>query len=95
MFCELRAAQHLLDLAGAPHGYSLDTRDVADRMLVTVIALGNLRERLSRISRWHARESGPAGMVGDLCTECGHPWPCDSRRMADGTYAEEENEEPA
>lgn len=47
-------------------------------------------ERLSRISTWHSRESGPGGSVGDLCTECGERWPCDTRRMADGTYVDEE-----
>jgi hypothetical protein len=27
-------------------------------------------------------------MVGDLCTECGTKWPCDTRRLADGTYVD-------
>ena len=46
----------------------------------------NARERLDRIATWHARETGPGGMVGDYCTECGEHWPCDTRRMADGTH---------
>lgn len=46
-------------------------------------------DRLQRISSWHSRETAEGGMVGDLCIECGHPWPCDSRRMADGTYQDE------
>lgn len=43
-------------------------------------------DRLQRIATWHGRESGPAGMVGDFCVECGTRWPCDTRRMADGEY---------
>lgn len=43
-------------------------------------------DRLQRIAAWHARETAPGGMVGDFCTECGTRWPCDTRRMADGTY---------
>jgi hypothetical protein len=27
-------------------------------------------------------------MVGDYCVECGHVWPCDSRKMAEGTWTE-------
>jgi hypothetical protein len=91
MYYQERAVHHLLDLIGVPHGYSMDTRAIDDRVLVAVIAFGNLRERLARISGWHARETGPAGTVGDFCTECGHRWPCDSRRMADGTYSKEED----
>lgn len=89
MFCEMRAVHHLLDLAGVPQGYGLDTRAIDARTLIAIMALGSLRERLARISAWHARETGPAGTVGDLCIECGHRWPCDSQRMADGTYTEE------
>lgn len=92
MFCEMRAAHHLLDLAGVPQGYGLDTRAIDARTLVAVMAMGNLRERLARISGWHARETGPAGTVGDYCTECGHRWPCDSRRMADGVYVDEDDD---
>lgn len=87
---QARAVHHLLDLAGVPHGYSLDTRAIDDRTLLAVMAMGNLRERLARISGWHARETGPAGTVGDYCTECGCRWPCDTRQMADGTYSEDE-----
>lgn len=89
-FHKMRNVHHLLDLAGVPHGYSLDTRAIDDRVLLAIMAMGNLRERLARISAWHARETGPAGTVGDYCTECGHRWPCDSRRMADGTYTDDE-----
>jgi hypothetical protein len=89
MFCDVRAVHHLLDLADVPHGYSIDTRDIAARTLLAARGMMTLRERLARISGWHARETGPAGTVGDYCTECGHRWPCDSRRMADGVYVDE------
>ena len=90
MFYEMRAVHHLLDLAGVPRGYGIDTRDIDCRVLLAVRGLMTLRERLARISDWHERETGPAGTVGDYCTECGHRWPCESRRMADGTYADED-----
>lgn len=48
-------------------------------------------ERLGRIADWHSRETGPHGMFGDYCAECGERWPCDTRRMADGTYSERES----
>lgn len=53
--------------------------DLAERLLYAA-------ERLDRIRAWHARETGPAGMVGDYCTECDRRWPCDTARMAEGTY---------
>lgn len=60
---------------------------------VLVRELGAAGERLSRISDWHSRESGPAGTFGDYCTECGHTWPCDTRRMADGAYVDDDEPE--
>ena len=93
MFYRQRNVHHLLDLAGVPHGYSLDTRDIDARTLLAIMALGNLRERLARVSARHARETGPAGTVGDFCIECGHRWPCDSRRMAGGTYTEDDDDD--
>jgi hypothetical protein len=89
MFYEAKAVHHLLDLAGVPRGYSIDTRDIDARTLLAVRGLVALRERLSRISSWHSRETGPAGTVGDYCIECGRSWPCDSRRMSDGVYVED------
>lgn len=47
-------------------------------------------DRLQRISSWHARESGPSGTVGDFCVECGTRWPCDTRRMTDGIYEDDD-----
>lgn len=90
MFHEMRNVHHLLDLAGVPHGYSIDTENIDCRVLLAVRGLMTLRERLARISDWHARETGPAGTVGDFCTECGRHWPCDTRRMADGIYVDAE-----
>jgi hypothetical protein len=51
-----------------------------------------LKERLERIADWHSRETGPSGLVGNLCIECERLWPCDTRRMADGSYTEWEDE---
>jgi hypothetical protein len=91
---EAKAVHHLLDLADVPQGYSLDTSAIDGRTLLAVRGVMTLRERLARISGWHARETGPAGTVGDYCTECGHRWPCDSRRMADGVYVDDEAGDP-
>lgn len=90
---EAQAVHHLLDLIGVPPGYSLDTRAIDDRVLIAIRGYLALHERLVRVSAWHARETGPAGTVGDFCTECGHRWPCDTRRMADGTYIDEDCED--
>jgi hypothetical protein len=87
----VRAAHHLLDLAGVPARYSLDTGTIDCRVLIAVRGMSTLRERLDRISGWHARETGPAGTVGDYCTECGHMWPCATRRMADGETGEDDD----
>lgn len=88
-------SHHLLDMIGVPHGLSLDTRDLESRVLLAVRGHMALDERLGRISDRHARETGPAGTVGDFCTECGHRWPCDTRRMADGAYADDEDDSPS
>jgi hypothetical protein len=88
-------SHHLLDLIGVPHGLSIDTRTLDARVLLAVRGHMNLGERLDRIAGWHARETGPAGMVGDFCTECGHRWPCGTRRAADGNYADDDPEGPA
>jgi hypothetical protein len=86
LLLEAKAVHHLLDLVGVRHGYGLDTRNIDDRTLIAVRGIMTLRERLSRISGWHSREVGPAGTAGDRCADCGLRWPCDTRRMADGTY---------
>jgi hypothetical protein len=81
---EAKAVHHLFDMIGVPRGYSLDTRAIDDRALVAVRGFLTLQERLGRISERHCRETGPAGTVGDRCVECGQPWPCDTRQIADG-----------
>lgn len=87
VFQEARTVHHLLDLAGIPegHGYSAHVDARAYLLVVEVISL---RDQLARIASWHSRESGPAGTVGDFCNECGQKSPCETNRMASGTYAE-------
>lgn len=86
---EARNVHHLLDMAGIPQGIGYSS-DIDARTYLAITALSTLRERLERISGWHARETGEGGMVGVFCVECGTGWPCDTRRMADGTYVDEE-----
>lgn len=57
-------------------------------------ALSTAEERLSRIADWHSQKRGPAGTVDGFCTECETRWPCDTRRLADGTYEERRPYEP-
>jgi hypothetical protein len=82
---EARTAQHLLDLAGIPRGHGYDS-DADARTYLLAAEAGDLRDRLSRIADWHSRETAVGGMVGDYCNECGNQWPCDTNRMATGTY---------
>lgn len=86
---EARTVQHLCDLAGIPEGRGYDAH-IDARVYLILTELLALRERLDRISTWHAREASDGGLVGDYCTECGEHWPCDTRRMADGTYQDAE-----
>jgi hypothetical protein len=86
---EARTVQHLCDLARIPEGRNYDAH-IDARVFLLFAELLRHREQLERIATWHSRESGPGGMVGDYCTECGHVWPCDTRRMADGTWTEED-----
>lgn len=82
---EARTAHHLLDIAGVPRGKGYSS-DVDARTFLLLAEVIGLRERLDRIATWHSRETGPAGTFGDYCTECTERWPCDTRRMADGTH---------
>ncbi|HEU0252831.1 MAG TPA: hypothetical protein VFR12_07330 [Pyrinomonadaceae bacterium] len=52
-------------------------------------------DRLQRISAWHSRETADGGLVGDYCNECDRRWPCDTRRIADGTYTDDDQPTPA
>ncbi len=86
---EARTIQHLCDLAGIPEGWNYSAH-IDARVFLLVAEVQRLRERMDRITGWHSRETGPGGMVGDYCTECGTRWPCDTRRMAEGVYEDEE-----
>ncbi len=89
VFTESRTAHHLLDMAGIPHGES-QASHLDARTWQALDLINRLNERLDRIGSWHSRETAPGGMVGDFCNECGHLWPCDSRRMATGTYTDKD-----
>jgi len=84
---EARNVHHLLDMAGIPPGTGY-FQDLDARAYLLLVEVLELRGRLVRIAGWHSRETGPAGTVGDYCTECGELWPCDTRRMAEGTYVD-------
>lgn len=91
---EARTVQHLCDLAGVPEGHGYDAHIDAQvfRLLAEVL---RRREQAARLADWHSRETGPGGMVGNFCTECGHVWPCATRRMADGSYTDEDDQDLA
>lgn len=90
---EARIAQHLLDMIGIPLGAGYG-RDLDARTYLAVRRMGDLEERLARISAWHDRESGPGGLVGDRCVACGEKWPCETRRMAESGTEATEKETP-
>ena len=85
VFTEARTAHHLLDMIGIPHGEGY-AQHLDARTWQAVMAVNGLRDRLDRISMWHSRETAEGGMVGDFCVECGLRWPCETRRMADGSH---------
>jgi hypothetical protein len=78
---EARTVQHLCDLAGIPEGCVYDAH-IDARVYLLLAEVLQRREQLDRITSRHTRE-------GCCCTECGYEWPCDTRRMADGTWTEE------
>lgn len=86
---EARTVQHLCDMAGVPQGLGYDAH-IDARVYLLLAEVLRLRDRMARLVDWHSREAGPAGTVGDFCVECGERWPCDTRRMASGTYEQEE-----
>jgi hypothetical protein len=87
VFQQARAAHHLLDMAGIPHGKVYES-DLDARTWLLLNKVIGLCERLDRITSWHSRETA-GGMVGDFCNECGHHWPCDTAQMAEGTYVDD------
>lgn len=88
VFIQARTAHHLLDLAGIPQRVerSVYASDLDARTWQLVISRKELQERLDRIAAWHARKTADGGMVGDYCVECDEIWPCETRRMADGSH---------
>lgn len=86
---EARTVQHLCDMAGIPEGKVYDAH-IDARVFQLMLARNRLAERLDRIASWHSRETADGGMVGDFCVTCGGIWPCDTRRMAEGTYKDED-----
>lgn len=86
---EARTVQHLLDLIKIPEGKVYDAH-IDARVYLAVRRVIEQSEQLERISAWHVCETGEGGLVGKYCVECGHLWPCDSRRMSDGTYEDPE-----
>lgn len=82
---EAKVSHHLLDLAGIPHGKGY-AQNLDARTFQAVMALSQATGRLDRIAGWHARMPGAAGTFDDQCTECRQSWPCETRRMADGTH---------
>jgi hypothetical protein len=90
---EARTAHHVLDLVGIPNTNGKRQPDVSDldaRVYLATRQLMDLDNRLTRLKAWHSREAGPGGTVGDFCNECGTTWPCDTYRMADGSYRDED-----
>lgn len=85
VFTEARTAHHLLDIVGIPHGAGY-AQDLDARTWLAITEIIKLRERLDRIAGWHSRETAEGGMVGDYCIECALRWPCETRRMADGSH---------
>jgi hypothetical protein len=88
---EARTVQHLCDMACIPEGRVYDAH-IDARVFQLLLARNRLAERLDRIVSWHSRETADGGMVGDFCVTCGEIWPCDTRRMAEGTYDDQTEE---
>lgn len=83
------AAHHLLDIAGIPAQHQKRQPDVSDldaRTFRHLMLSMDMSERLGRLAAWHCRESWSGGLVGDYCNECGNLWPCDTYKLATGTY---------
>lgn len=89
IFQQARSAHHLLDMADIPTQTAYKS-DLDSRAYLAIRQIIKLREQIDRIKSWHSRETGPAGTVGDYCTECGTRWPCDTWRLADGSYTDDE-----
>jgi hypothetical protein len=82
---EAKVAHHLLDLAGIPHGEGY-AQNLDARTYQAVMRITDLEDRVGRIAALHERITRPGGLFDDRCGECDQRWPCDTRRMAEGTY---------
>src|SRR6266498_298660 len=82
---EALAVQHMLDLIGIPLGAGY-AANIDARVYLAARRYMAMQERLARLAAWHVRETGPVGMVGGFCIECGEHWLCSIHRMAGGTY---------
>jgi hypothetical protein len=80
-----RIAHHLLDLADIPLGEGY-AQDIDGRVYLAIYKILEQGERLARLASWHSRITGPAGTFDDYCARCSERWPCEDRRMADGTH---------
>jgi hypothetical protein len=87
VFQEARTVHHLLDMVGIPHGRGY-AQNLDSRTWLAIAQIIKMRGQLDRIATWHSRETADGGMVGDYCIKCGDRWPCETRRMADGTHEE-------
>jgi hypothetical protein len=92
VFTQARTAHHLLDIVGIPRGEGYAS-DLDSRTWQTINLIITLRGQVDRIAAWHSRETADGGMVGDYCNECGDPWPCETRRMADGSHEDLNDQE--
>ena len=87
----LETIPHILTLLESSYPGVQVQSDANHNIYITKGEAEPVRERLDRIATWHSRETGPGGMVGDFCVTCDGRWPCDTRRMAEGAYANEED----
>jgi hypothetical protein len=82
---EAKVSHHLLDLVGIEHGEGY-AQNLDARTYRAVRRIMELEDRLFRIAGCHERTVLPGGLFDNVCRECGEPWPCETRRMADGTH---------
>lgn len=88
---EARTVQHLCDFGGVPEGTEYKAH-IDARVFLLLAKMTELGDRLDRIITWHSQETGEAGTVSGYCKECGQPWPCETRQMAEGTYVDQIDE---
>jgi hypothetical protein len=84
---EAKVSHHLLDMVKIPHGTNY-AQNLDARTYQAVMRIFDLEDRLFRISAWHKRTVLPGGLFDHVCCECGEPWPCDTHKMANGSYVD-------